>query len=125
MNELFRLVSGTIPEAGRAGFRAGVRGFLAETSHPLAAVWTRAAHTDDGALDQETLLGNLSAMKGGALSRLEPSGNPARLLLAALRELLFFQLFVAGERLSREADEALSMAIRPRLAGLEELAGGR
>jgi hypothetical protein len=125
MNALFRLVTATVPEAGRTGFRSGVRGFLADASQPLAPVWARAAHTEDGSLDEEALLGNVAAMKGGALSRLEPSGDPARLLLAALRELLFFQLFLAGERLPREADEALGVAIRPKLAELEEIARGR
>jgi hypothetical protein len=61
-------------------------------------------------------------MRGSTLNRLEPSGDRGHLLLSALRELLFFELFLAGERLSREADEALSEAIRPQLASLEELA---
>jgi hypothetical protein len=125
MNELFRLVAGTVPEAGRPAFRAGVRSFLADSSHALAPVWARAPHGDDGAVDLDTLLGNLHAMKGGALAKLEPSGDPARLLLAALRELLFFQLFLAGERIPRDADEALSVAIRPKLEALEALARGR
>jgi hypothetical protein len=124
MNELFRMVMAAVPQAGRAGLRAAVHTFLVDASQPLAPVWARAAHGEDGALDAETLLGNVAAMKGGALSRLEPSGDPARLLLAALRELLFFQLFVAGERLSPEADAALGEAIRPRLAALEATAKG-
>jgi hypothetical protein len=124
MNELYRLVAGAVPEAGRPGFRAAVRGFLVDASQPLAPVWARAAHGDDGALDEEALLGNLAAMKGGALSRLEPSGDPARLLLAALRELLFFQLFAAGEWIPRELDAGLGVAIRPKLAEVEEVARG-
>jgi len=122
MNELFRLVMGAVPESGRAAFRAGVRAFLADASQTLAPVWARAAHLDDGTLDEETTLGNLAAMKSGSLSRLEPSGDPARLLWAALREFLFFQLFLAGERLRPDADEALAAALRARLAALEELA---
>lgn len=122
MNELFRMITAAVPEGGRPGFRAAVHGFLVDASQPLAPVWTRAAQGEDGALDGETLLGNVAAMKSGALSRLEPSGDPARLLLAALRELLFFQLFVAGERIPRQADEALGAAIRPRLAALEAAA---
>ncbi len=125
MNELFRLVAATVPDAARPAFRAGVRAFLADSSPPLAPVWARAAHDDDGTLDEETLLGNVAAMNGAVLSRLEASGDRARLLLAALRELLFFQLFVAGERLPRDADEALGVAIRPRLADVEEIATGR
>jgi hypothetical protein len=122
MNELLRLVMATVPEAGRPAFRAAVRAFLTDVSQPLAPVWARAALAEDGALDEEALLGNVAAMKSGALSRLEPSGDPARLLLAGLRELLFFQLFAAGERLPREADDALGVAIRPKLAEVEKIA---
>ncbi len=125
MNDLFRLVGRTVPETGRPAFRAGVRAFLADTSHPLAPVWARAAHGDDGSLDPEALLGNLAAMKESALARLEPSGSPARVLLAAMREILFFQLFVVGELLARDADEALAASIRPRLTELEEIARAR
>jgi hypothetical protein len=42
-------------------------------------------------------------------------------LFAALREVLFFYLFLVGERVSREADEALGAAVRPRLVALEGL----
>jgi hypothetical protein len=122
MNGLFRIVTGAVPESGRAAFRAGVRGFLADSSHGLAPVWAHAVHQDDGTLDEEQLLANVTIMRGSTLNRLEPSGDRGHLLLSALRELLFFELFLAGERLSREADEALSEAIRPQLASLEELA---
>ena len=105
-------------------FHSGVRTFLVDASHPLAQVWAGAPHADDGALDPEAPMANLGAMQEGALQKLESSGDPARLLLAALREILFFQLFLAGERIPRETDEALSAAIRPKLGGLEELARG-
>jgi hypothetical protein len=125
MNDLYRMVMTSIPEAGRGPFRSGVRSFLADSTHALAQVWSRAPHADDGAIDVDTILGNLSAMKGAALSRLEPTGDPVRLLLAALRELLFFQLFLAAEKLPQEADEALGAALRPKLDELEERARGR
>ncbi len=125
MNELYRMVTAAIPEAGRAGFRSGVRAFLADSGHALAAVWNRAPHADDGAIDVDTILGNLSAMNGGALIRLEPTGDPVRLLLAALRELLFFQLFLVAERLTPEADEALAAALGPKLEALSELSKER
>jgi hypothetical protein len=124
MNELYRIVAAAVPEAGRSAFRSGVRAFLADASHALAPVWSRAPHADDGGIDVDTILGNLSAMKGGALTRLEPTGDPLRLLLAALRELLFFQLFLVGEKLGREADEALAAALRPRLDALEQTVRG-
>jgi hypothetical protein len=81
----------------------------------------RAGHGDDGALDEATLLANAAALKGAVLGRLDPSGDRGRVLFAALREVLFFYLFLVGERVSREADEALGAAVRPRLVALEGL----
>jgi hypothetical protein len=52
------------------------------------------------------------------------SRRAGRLLLRALREILFQQLFLAGEGLSREADAALSAEVRPRLSALDELVRG-
>jgi hypothetical protein len=121
MNDLLRLVLATIPEAGRAAFLAGVRAFLGDGSHALAPLWTRAGHGDDGALDEATLLANAGALGGPALGRLDAAGDRGRVLFAALREVLFFYLFLAGERVSREADEALGAAVRPRLTALEGL----
>jgi hypothetical protein len=121
MNELLRLVAATIPSAGRPAFLSAVRSFLADGAHPLAPVWGRTGQGQDGGLEEAALLGNLATLQGGALSRLEPSGDRARLLFAALREILFFCLFLAGERIGREADEALGAAVRGRLAALEGL----
>jgi len=121
MNELYRLVVAAIPEPARPGFLAGVRAFLADGTTPFAPVWAHAGHAPDGALDAATVLGTLGSLQAAALARLEPSGDPARLLLGALRELLFFQLFLAGERLGREADDALAVAVKGRLPALERL----
>ena len=121
MNGLLRAVAAAVPEAGQAAYLTGVRAFLSDASNPLAPVWSRVAHGADGSLDEDALLGNVGALGAGALARLEPSGDRMRLLLSALRELLFFCLFVAGERTPREADEALGAAVRPRLAALEGL----
>ncbi|HVO20352.1 MAG TPA: DUF4388 domain-containing protein [Anaeromyxobacter sp.] len=122
MNDLLRVVGAAVPEGARPAFRAGVRAFLVDASQPLARIWAHVAVRDDGTLDEDTLLGNVAALQGAALSKLEPSGRPGRLLGNALREILFFHLFLAGEGLSREADELLSAALRPRLAALDELA---
>jgi hypothetical protein len=121
MNELFRGVTAAIPDARRPAFRDGIRAFLVDATHPLAPVWARVGQSEDGALDEDVLLGNVAAMKGATLTRMEPSADPGRLLFSALRELLFFLLFLAGERLSHDADEALSASIRPRLEAMEAL----
>ena len=128
MNELLRLVAATIPAAGRARLPApAYAGFLAETSHPLRAGLARAAQTGDGALDPGTLLGNLAAMKGGALSRLEPSGDPrAPAPGRAAGAALLLPLHGRRAAVPREADEALARrGAAPGSPALEELAGGR
>jgi hypothetical protein len=124
MNALLRLVLATVPEAGRPAFLAGVRAHLADGTHALAPVWVRAGHREDGALDAAALVANVSALPGVVLARLDPSGDRGRVLFAALREVLFFYLFLAGERIPREADEALGAAVRPRLVALEGLLTG-
>ena len=73
------------------------------------------------ALDEEKLLGNLAALRGSALVHLEPSGDAGRLLFDALRELMFFYLFQAGERLSRQADDALGKNVKASFEALEAL----
>jgi hypothetical protein len=121
MNGLLRLVASAVPDTGRPAFLAAARAFLADGQNPLAPVWVRAAHSGDGSIDQATLVANVTAMKPPTLARLEPSGDPGRLLYAALRELLFFYLFLAGERLGRDADEALGLAVREKLVPVEGL----
>jgi hypothetical protein len=46
---------------------------------------------------------------------------PPHLLDDGLRELLFFYLFLAGERLPSEADERLGDQVRRRLMAIEGL----
>jgi hypothetical protein len=121
MNDLLRTIAEAVPDSTRPAFFAGVRSFLADGTHPLAPVWARAGHGQDGALDEAVLLGNVAVLQGGALSRLEPSGDRGRLLFSAMREVLFFYLFVAGERIARDADEALGAAVRAKLSALEGL----
>jgi hypothetical protein len=123
MNELLRTVLAAVPAAGRPAFLAGVRAYLGDGTHALAPVWVRAGHGEDGALDERVLVDNATALGGAALGRLDPSGDRGRVLFAGLREVLFFCLFLAGERVSREGDEALGATVRPRLVALEGLLG--
>ncbi|HEY6098644.1 MAG TPA: DUF4388 domain-containing protein, partial [Anaeromyxobacter sp.] len=119
VNDLLRLVAARIPAEGRAPFLATVRGHLQDPSSRFAPIWRMVLPGADGGLDTGAVLANLASMvKGSAVLALESSGDPARLLLEALRELLFFYLFVAGERLSREEDEALSAEVKRRLQPL-------
>lgn len=119
MNAIYREVALHVA-AGRAlePFFAAVKGYLADPASRYAPLWKGLAMARDGALDAAALSANVASLRGPALQRLEPSGDPARLLLEGMRELLFFLLFQAGERLDREADEALSSEVKRRLEAL-------
>ena len=122
MNEILRAVAQAVVDAGGGEpFLAGARAFLADPNSRHATLWTRLGPAADGALDVEQLLGNLGALRGTALTRLEPSGKPARFLFEAMRELMFFYLFQAGQRLPREEDDALSLNVKRSFEALEAL----
>lgn len=119
MNGLLRRVAAAVPERARPGFVSAVRSFLAGGTSPFAPVWARAGHGDDCALDAAAVLENLRGLRRPALARLAPSGDRARLLLDALRELLFFELFLAAGKLAPEAELALGAELRRELERLE------
>jgi hypothetical protein len=122
MNEILRAVcQAATREAADDSFLAGVRIFLVDPMSRFAPIWKRLVPTPDGTLDEEKLLGNLAALRGTALLRLEPSGDPARLLFDALRELMFFYLFQAGERLPRQVDDTLGKNVKRSFEALEAL----
>jgi hypothetical protein len=121
VNGLLRTVTEAIRPDARAAFLANVRPFLSDTAAPYAPLWLHVAPAPDGAIDPGPVLVNLSQLRGATLTRLEPSGDPGRLFFDALRELLFFYLYLAGERLPRDEDERLAAAVKDRLAGLEAL----
>jgi hypothetical protein len=121
MNALLRTVAAAIPEASRPAFLAEIRSHLADGMSPFAPVWTRLAPAADGSLDEEAVLANVAALPHGVVAGLAPSGDAGVLLLQALRELLFFYLFVAGERIDRAADETLAADVKRALAKLEHL----
>lgn len=123
MNGLLRRVAAAVPEPSRPAFVSAVRTFLAGDTSPFAPVWARAGHGDDCALDEAAVLANLRGLRRPALSRLSPSGDRARALLDGLRELLLFELFLAGERLGPEADQALGAELRRELERLERRVG--
>ncbi len=122
MNDALRTVVAAIPEPARPAFLAAVRGFLADPQGPFTPVFARLVPAPDGALDEEVLVANVRAVPPAAAAGLPGGGEPAALLLHALRELLFFHLFLAGERIDRAADDALGRSVKRRLAAIEELA---
>ncbi len=122
MNALYRDVAEQIsPGRGAEPLLPALRGFLADPGSRYAPLWIGLQPAADGTFDTSSLLGNLGAVRGTALARLEPSGDAARFLYDGLRELLFFLLFQAGERLPRDADERLSAEVKRRLDALGSL----
>ena len=107
-------VLGVQPRLGRA--------FLAEPEGAFAPLLLGLAPAADGGLDVAALANRLAALDRRTLARLHPSAEPAKVLLDALREVLFFWLFLAGARVGREVDESLGRAVRAKLAQLEGLA---
>ena len=118
---LLEVTSAAAARGDPESFLAGVRSFLADPASRYAALWLRAAVAADGAVDRAALLGSLATLGGAALQKLEPSGDPGRFLFDALRELMFFYLFQAGERLPRDEDDALARSVKQKLAKLEAL----
>jgi hypothetical protein len=126
---LARGANAALREVAVAAARAGAlepvldagRGFLAAADR-FAPLFRRVPLGGDGTVDEATLLGNAASLGGAALRSLEPSGEAPRYLRDALRELVFHQLFAAGERLDRAADEALAAAVKRRLEPLGGLA---
>jgi hypothetical protein len=124
MNDIFREVAGAVASHGGAGpFRDGARAFLADPHSRFAPLWRGLVPGPDGALDVERLLGALASLPPPAAAGLEAGGDRARLLLTALRELMFFYLFQAGERLPRDADEAITRTVKSRLEVVEAQVG--
>ncbi|HEU4384374.1 MAG TPA: DUF4388 domain-containing protein [Anaeromyxobacteraceae bacterium] len=122
MNAVLREVFAAAAAHGGADpMLAGVRDYLTDATTRFAPLWKLVLPRPDGGVDADQVLGNLSALKGAALRELEPSGDPARVLHDGLRELAFFYLFLAGERLPREADDALGEGVKRRFLALEGL----
>ena len=122
MNAILRTIGTAVGIAGgMEAFLQGVRTFLADPSSRYAPLWNLVVAGKDGAVDAAGVLGNLSALRGAALAKVEPSGDPARFLFDGLRELMFFYLFQAGERLPHDADERLGTEVKRRFEALGDL----
>ncbi len=116
--ELLRLVTATIPPGTRPAFMAAVSAMLRDPSAPFAPVFRGLSPSPDGDLDTGALLLNIKGLQPPP-----PEGEAPRLLAEGLRELLFYYLFLAADRLSRDADELLGATVRRKLTALEGLAG--
>jgi hypothetical protein len=93
--------------------------FLADPSSRFYPLWRGIVPEPDGSLDEDRMLVALAALADAEAGKLDARGDRPRILLAALRELMFFFLFQAGERLPRDADEAISQSVKRRLEEVE------
>jgi hypothetical protein len=121
MNALLRGVTSAIPPGARAPFLDAAREFLAAGGGAFAPLLAGLVPASDGALDEAALASRLSALDRATLAKLDPSGEASRVAFQALREVLLFWLFLAGERIGREVDESLGRAVKAKLAQLEGL----
>jgi hypothetical protein len=120
MNEVFREVVRAVGAQGpTAALLADAATFLADPSSRYAPLWRGLSVEPDGSLDEDRLLVAVAGLGAPEAARLDPRGDRTRILLAALRDLMFFYLFQAGERLSRDADEAVSQSVKRRLEEVE------
>ncbi len=121
-NALLREVTAAVPADARASFLAEARAFLSDAANPFAALLGGVALAEDGGLAEDALAARLAALERRTLAQLDPSAERPRVLLLALREALFFWLFLAGPRVEHGADEALGRGLKAKLARLETLA---
>ena len=120
MNEILREVVRAVAAHGATdAFLAGAVQYLADPASRYAPLWRGIAPGADGAIDEDRLLVAVAGLDAGEALRLDPAGDRTRILLAALRELMFFYLFQAGERLPREDDEIVSQSVKRRLEEVE------
>ncbi len=121
LNGLLRAVGSAVPPGVRAAFLDAAHAFLADQTATFAPLLAGLSPGPDGALDEAALARSLASLDQATIERLEPSGDPARVLFDALSESLFFWMFLAGDRITREADEALAVTVKRQLAKLEGL----
>jgi hypothetical protein len=121
MNALLRGVTSAVPLGARGPFLDEARAFLAEGGGAFAPLLAGLAPASDGGLDEAVLGARLSALDRLGLAKLDASADPSKVLFEALREVLFFWLFLAGDRIGREVDESLGRAVKAKLAQIEGL----
>ncbi len=120
MNEILREVVRAVAAHGDpATFLSEGAAFLGDAGSRYAPLWRGLTPETDGSIDEDRLLVAVAGLDATEAARLDPAGDRVRILLAALRELMFFYLFQAGERLPREDDEAVSQSVKRRLEEVE------
>ena len=123
LNELLRTVGQAVPAGTRAAFLDAAQRFLWDAESPFAQLLRELTVSADGSLDEAAVLEAVGGLDAASLASMEATGAPARVAFEALREALFFWLFLAGERVSREVDEGLGRTVKQKLAPVGALVG--
>ena len=92
--------------APTVGFRLGTDAFLGADHHGYPDLFHGLKLDDEGMLPEDELLDHLAALDP------ERAPSPARFVYEALNELMFFELFQAGELLPPDRDEDLSRRVK-------------
>jgi hypothetical protein len=122
MNELLRGVAQAVQPGARAGLLDAGQRFLWDAANPYAPLLRELTVAGDGGLDEERVVEAIRALSAEELAAMDASGSRLKVAADALRDALFFWLFLVGDRLPRESDDALGRAVRQQLAPLELLA---
>lgn len=105
-NLIFREIFKEIGPVESAEFRMGANTFLESDQHDFREVFRFVGLDTDGMLAEKKLLENLAALDDGDVP------DKAQFLYDCLNELMFFELFQAGETLPLEQDEELSRRVK-------------
>lgn len=106
-NTIFREICEEVGAiAPTAGFRMSVESFLSSNQHEFTSLLRDIALDEEGRLNEPDLLARLGELE------LPAGTEPGSFLSDALNELMFFELFQAGELLPPDRDEDLSRRVR-------------
>jgi hypothetical protein len=122
MNELLRGVAQAVPAGARASLVDAAQRFLRDAENPHAPLLRALAVAGDGGLEDARVIDAVGALTAEDVAALDASGSRLRVAAEALRDALFFWLFLVGDQLTSEDDDALGRAVRQKLAPLEALA---
>ena len=122
LNELLRSVAQAVPPGTRAGLLDAAQRFLWDAANPFAPLLRELTVAGDGGLEEERVLEAVGALSPEELAAMDASGDRVRIAKDALRDALFFWLFLVADKLPRESDDALGRAVRQKLAPIELLA---
>jgi hypothetical protein len=122
LNELLRRVAQAVAPGARAGVLDAAQRFLWDAANPHATFLRELTVAGDGGIEEERAVEAIAALSDDDLLAMDASGSRVQVAAGALREALFFWLFLVGDKIPRESDDALGRAVRQKLGSLEAVA---